>query len=269
MISQKVLKYLIFLSLLTIACSLNSNKGFTQKATPSQTEQKSIGIEAIKNAIKEKNYSQLEKLLKSNPNLDVRDDKNISLLQETLNFDLKSAEMLLQSGANPDFESLAIGCETAERCLKSPIVIAFEKENIDVLRLLLKYSADPNKGSILAGAVSRSYKEIVNLLISHKADVNYSKDFGELGQTPIFFAETEEIANILIKNGANINKVDEKGLTPLMYAVQNQNIKLIQTLLQNKVDVNFTNQNGQTALGLAKASTNKAIIKLLSKAGAK
>lgn len=262
-------KLILVFFILTIACSLNSEGNSAQNTALPYTSDESADLKDIKTAIKEKDYVRLEKLLEAKPNLDVRNEKEISLLQETLNFDLKSAEILLKAGANPDFESLEIGCGTSERCLKRPLYIAFKRNDAAKLKLLLKHDADPNKDSLLAWAVSRNQTENVSLLISHKADVNYSEDFGEPGQTPIFFAETEEIANILIKNGANINQVDQKGFTPLMSAVENQNLKLVQALLKNNADVNIKNPNGQSSLQLAEKSGNKSIIKLLKQSGAK
>lgn len=70
--------------------------------------------------------------------MDILDEENVSLLGFALENDLKSAEILLQAVANPDFETMAIGCMDTERYQKNPSYIAF-KNHIETLKLLLKY----------------------------------------------------------------------------------------------------------------------------------
>lgn len=202
MANRRFFLILIILSVCAIACSLNSDQGLTQKSNSLPIEQKSVDIEDIRIAIIEKNYSRLEKLLEAKPNLDVRDEKENSLLQETLNFDLKSAEMLLQAGANPDFESLEIGCGASERCLKRPLYIAFKRNDVAKLKLLLKHKADPNKDSLLAWAVSRNQIDIVSLLISHKADVNIKNSNGQSAFQLAKTSGNKSIIKLLKESGA-------------------------------------------------------------------
>jgi ankyrin repeat protein len=169
-----------------------------------------------KSNLSNKNYEELKRLLALKPNLNVRDAENTSLLVQQMYKHQKVFEMLLDAGADPNFPSLHIGCDKEERCLKPPAYIAFLNHNTEALRLLLKHGIDPNEGSYLAWAVSRDYRDIAQLFIEYKADINYSKDIGAPGQTPLFFASSPETGKMLLKAGSDINHRDEKGQTPLM-----------------------------------------------------
>lgn len=125
------------------------------------------------------------------------------------------------------------------------------------------------------GAVRNGHKQIVELLLSHGADIN-SLRWGDL--TPIFYAVTIgcdidylnrltnfllspgsiesrqlrvkkqssetrkkylDIVELLIKNGADIN-VEKKqlGFTPLHYAIFGGNVEIVEALLDNGAKVN-------------------------------
>ncbi len=258
--------YFGFLIIFSIACTTVSNNIYTQ-TNNSNTSSDIFG--AIKQAIQTKDYKKLESILASKPNLNIRDEKNDSLLVYALKEDINSSEILLKAGADPNYDSKVIGCEDKESCLKSPLYIGFIDRNIKVLQLLLKYNADPNKDSILARAVSRDDSEIVNLFIEYKADVNLATGIGLPGQSPIFFAETQHLISLLVKNGADLNQIDQRGFTPLMNAIQEDNLGLVKLLIKNNADLNFSNTYNQTSLSLAKSLRNKKIIKLLENAGAK
>lgn len=223
-------------------------------------------IKKVDEAVTRKNYRELEKVLKSSSNLDVRDQDGDSLLILMMS-DAKAFEMLLAAGANPNFTSLKVGCEYSERCLKPPIHIAFVKNDLTAIRLLLKYKVDPNAESILAWAVSRGNKEMAELLLSYNADANFSNAIGENGQTPIFFAADPKIAELLIAKGADVNRADLNGLTPLMLAAQEKKLEMVRFFIKNGADINAKNAKGETALQQAIAVGDKKIISELKKAG--
>lgn len=205
-------------------------------------------IENIRKAVAESNYRELAELLKSKPNLDIRNEDDNSLLIEAMRTDIRSFEMLLEAGADPNFTSDVAGCAASERCLKSPSYIAFESGNLPALKLLLQYRADPNKESILAWAVSRSNREAVDLMLAYKADVNFNEAVGVKGQTPIFFAVEPEIAEQLVKSNADINQTDENGETPLMAAIEEENLEMVRFFVKNGANINAKNKKGETLL---------------------
>lgn len=224
-------------------------------------------IQKVDKAVTQRNYQELEEILKSSPNLNVRTQDGNSLLVLMMS-DTKAFEMLLAAGADPNFTSLKVGCETSERCLKSPIYIAFLNNNLAAIRLLLKYKVDPNAESILAWAVSRGNKEMIKLLLSNNADPNFNNAIGGKGQTPIFFVDEPQIAELLTSKGADVNQADSNGLTPLMSAVEGKNLGMVRFFIKNGANINAKNKNGETVLQLAKASGNQVIINELKKAGA-
>jgi ankyrin repeat protein len=260
-------------SLLFLSACLNidaSNQAkninsITVTTLPFTTPQNEIIFAKVRFAIEKNNYSELSELLKSNPNLDIRNSDNESLLAFAMSRDLKSFKILLDANADPRFESIVIGCGEVEYCLKPLTYIAFMADNLKALDILLKYKADPNAESLLAWAVSRSNREAVKLLISYKADVNFSKDVGQAGQSPLFFSQETEIAELLLKNGADLNHSDENGQTALMIAVQDDNLKMAKFFIKKKSNLNLTNKLGLTVLQIAIKQGNKSIINELTK----
>ena len=150
----------------------------------------------------------------------------------------------------------------------------------------------------LASTTPRHTKSLVNLLISHGANVN-AKD--KLGRTPLHLTSNNvDLAELLIEKGANMNARDRKGQTPLDYnsrhsgtkniqdflrnnggltgkelidasmlreAVRNGDLQKVKQAMANGLDINATDGDNNTALDLA--SKNKEIADLLRKQGAK
>ena len=150
----------------------------------------------------------------------------------------------------------------------------------------------------LASTTPRHTKSLVNLLISHGANVN-AKD--KLGRTPLHLtSDNVDLAELLIEKGANMNARDRNDQTPLDYNSRHSNTKNIQDFLRknggltvkelidasmlreavrngdlqkvkqamaNSLDINATDGDNNTALDLA--SKNKEIADLLRKQGAK
>ena len=84
------------------------------------------------------------------------------------------------------------------------------------------------------------YREIVNLLIKLKQDVN-AKD--NQANTPLHMAARKGlflVAEELVKNGANIHAENKYGEIPLHYAVEGGNIEVIRLLIDQKNTVKKT-----------------------------
>jgi cytohesin len=150
----------------------------------------------------------------------------------------------------------------------------------------------------LESTTPRHTKSLVNLLISHGANVN-AKD--KLGRTPLHLTSNNvDLAELLIEKGANMNARDRKGQTPLDYnsrhshtkniqdflrnnggltgkelidasmlreAVRNGDLQKVKQAMANGLDINATDGNNNTALDLA--LKNKEIADLLRKHGGK
>ena len=129
---------------------------------------------------------------------------------------------------------------------------------------------DSYKGKTLLGvAASNGYKEIAELLINNGADVEWGQ--GPLKWSPLHFAvwrEHEELVDLLISKKADVNSVDVNGNTALHYAVFDGSQKIVALLIAKGADVNLKNYNGVTPLHNASNKGPAGLIKLLIANGA-
>lgn len=131
----------------------------------------------------------------------------------------------------------------------------------EITKLLLERGADPNvsfedaTGSPLDFAAAGGDPEMVSLLISGKAKVNYKMRGAQTAlHTACMQKESEQVAaiiTILLQNGADANAVTHMGITPLMNAVEADNTSAVKILLQRGADPRIRNIKGKTALDLA------------------
>lgn len=129
-------------------------------------------------------------------------------------------------------------------------VFSHPNKNLAKIRKYLNDGANPNykfiKGSTpLINAVKKEKKDLIDLLLKHKADVNLCDNDGRV---PLSYAHTVEIAQDLINAGADINAIDREGNSLLMFGYR-ENIP--QLLLKKGIDVNAKNNEGSTALHIA------------------
>jgi len=140
------------------------------------------------------------------------------------------------------------------------------------LRRALKNGGDPN-GRIrdltpLMIAAGTKNKDIINLLVENKAEINAK---GDNGKTPLTIALRKsnlEVAQLLLEKGADINSRDDKGVTPLMWATYEGRVETVKFILKNNPDINASNNKDRTALSYAIEKNNKDIIAALKQAGA-
>lgn len=118
-------------------------------------------------------------------------------------------------------------------------------------------------------AVYQNHREMLKLLLDHKADVNARTRQGE---TALHFAitrggsghnskskeardaEIRETVALLLAHGADINARDNQGDTPLHCAAGRINKDVVELLLANKADVNAKDKSGRTPLDRAAAA---------------
>jgi len=140
------------------------------------------------------------------------------------------------------------------------------------LKRSLKNGGDPN-GRIrdltpLMIAAGTGNKDIINVLIENKAEINAK---GENGKTPLTIAlrrNNLQTAQLLIEKGSDINTRDDKGVTPLMWASYEGRLETVKFILKNNPDVNASNSKDRTALKYAIERNYKEIIQVLKEAGA-
>lgn len=203
-----------------------------------------------------------------------------------------SIKYLIEAGANPN-EQYPLN--------QTPLRIAFDfgtdDEITEIVALLLKAGADPNKGAthptILMDAIDYSKVSTqygwelplngIKQLLNYGADPNKRNYKNQtammiLGQN--IYPNVTNVAKALLTAGADPTATDDHGKNALMYALEEDNghysdrsIGFYQLLLDNGVDPNLTDNQGYTALAYA---TNKRYyddinikaIKLLINAGA-
>jgi len=112
-------------------------------------------------------------------------------------------------------------------------------------------------------AVFYDRKDIVEFLLTNKADVN-AKDDG--GRTPLYGAALVgdiNIMELLLANGADVNVKDSGGETPLHAAAGNDHPDMVKLLLANKVDFTARDNRGNTPLHDAAESFHTDSVRLL------
>jgi ankyrin repeat protein len=157
--------------------------------------------------------------------------------------------------------------------LGGDIFDAAKSGDLEKVRALLKsnpnlvFSNNSDAGfTPLHWAVRFSHKEVAELLLTNKSNVDATDGWG---RTPLMFAvfdRDKEMAELLLQSNANVEFKDRTfGYSPLRWAMNNHNLELMQLFLAYKADVNTKDNNGFTPLGYA-TGTNEAKWLLANKA---
>ncbi|QRI43014.1 ankyrin repeat protein [Cheloniid poxvirus 1] len=155
-------------------------------------------------------------------------------------------EFLLQSGA-----------DTHETCtILYPVMSAIKSENIEMLKLLLKYNASIDKmehgdGYPINLAVRYGNFEIVHELLKHGADPNSSYRYASCLRIPLhqaIYYHNTDIVKLLIMYGADVNSIDDNGNTPMHLAVNEKQVDIVKILLDARADITIINGSLTTSL---------------------
>ena len=152
---------------------------------------------------------------------------------------------------------------------------ACQRGNIDAIDILLHAGADPNfvaadGRTLLHHAVEGDHsKEVLQVLISHRADVNASsKNCGTALMLACFKSNIDAI-NVLLSAGANPNIVDANGCTCLHYAaIGDCSKEVLHSIIKHGTSVNAKNKSNKTALNIACLKNNIDAINVLLNSGA-
>ena len=143
----------------------------------------------------------------------------------------------LESGADPNMMD--------DRGWK-PLFLAIENRNPEMIKLLLKYGADPKRATkgysaynyAISWACAPCNNDVpARTLIEYGVDVNMKDP--ETGFTPLHELVVDwrrpgpfqkDIALLLISKGADVNARDKKGIRPLGYAVGKDRADIAQLL---------------------------------------
>ena len=162
------------------------------------------------------------------------------------------------------------------------LLLALERENLDVAQLLLDHNADVNvrdkRGNTplhVAVSTGNGHLDICRILLNRNAEVNSRNHHGS---TPLLLASEHgapELVELFLDHNADPHARDGDGDTLLHCAAIAGRIEVVQLLLERNADlnadVNSQNNEGSTPLHLASAGYgegNPGIVRLLLDHGA-
>ena len=206
-------------------------------------------------------YTSIVKiLLKRYPNLEVKDNRNMTALMYSFLYNkIKIEKLLLNNGAKAfDIDSLIIMLNEAS------LFGITEK-----VKSILKNKAVKNKielnSECLVIASRNGHYDIVSFLLQNGSNIESGDRFGN---TSLSYAAMEghlEIVKLLIKNKAYIDTIDEDNMTPFIYSCQNGHHEIAEILLQNFADLYARNIYGGTVSGYASQNKDVKMLEILKK----
>tara|TARA_B100001769_G_C22045617_1_gene561977 strand:- start:149 stop:829 length:681 start_codon:yes stop_codon:yes gene_type:complete len=170
-----------------------------------------------------------------------------SVYEAVVDGDMEAVKLHLSAGVDVD----SAGVDDSHRG-KTLLGLAVSNGHNEIAELLINNgaavdkSAGPLKWAPLHFAVWKEQGDLVELLISKKANIN-SIDVN--GSTALHFAAfdgTQEIVSLLIAKGADINAKNFIGRTPLHNAASKGPAELIELLINNGADVNALDNQGRS-----------------------
>ncbi|MBV9575813.1 MAG: ankyrin repeat domain-containing protein, partial [Gammaproteobacteria bacterium] len=165
---------------------------------------------------------------------------------------------------------------------KNPLRHAVIEDEVRMVKMLLSQGAMIDAASPTIGAtplllaVEKGNKEIVDILLAHKANVsirlgyqtNYHYQYKvNTGDTPLHAAAIlghDAIAAALLDKGANINATSlSSSNTPLIYATKYGHTSTVELLIKNGAEIDKRSACGATPLLFAVENNNKEVVKIL------
>ena len=170
--------------------------------------------------------------------------------------------------------AMALSLSTTASC--GEIHDAAKTGDVETIRVLLKANPElvnnrdnPVGWTPLHVAAQAGHKEVAELLLANRADVN-AKD--NRGMTPLHWAAQaghKEVAELLLANKADVNAKTKVGWTPLHWAAERGHKEVAKLLLASKAVVDLKDYIGMTPLRLALDQGHIDIADFLRAHGAK
>jgi len=153
-----------------------------------------------------------------------------------------------------------------------PVWVSAWKGHVEVLKVLLKYKADPNLTTSDDGttpvfvAAQEGHEEVLRVLLENTADPN--KASADDGSTPVYVAAQDghaEAVAVLLENNADPNLAEtDDGSTPLYMAAEDGHLETVKVLLAHKADPNqATTDDATTPVYMAAQEGHADIVKVL------
>ncbi|XP_057318733.1 ankyrin-1-like [Microplitis mediator] len=237
-------------------------------------------------AIEKNNINLVKLLIKNNADINVvTKDYETALIFSIKNENFNLFKILLDAGAEvnpvnlpPLFVAIEKNCYTMTKRLierganintiynnQTALIIAVEKENLKIAKLLIRNKADINievavAKTALSAAIIKGNFVIFKMLVDAIADLNSPN------LLPLHLAvlqDNYDFTEYLVSSGADVDSLDSRRQTPLHIAVTKKNKKIINLLLKNNADVNVFDDDNLSPLKIAVINGNKEIVELL------
>jgi len=164
------------------------------------------------------------------------EDMNKNLIVAIRDNDLFGARRAISKGANPNL-SIPLKDREGEAYATSPLVLAIEKGNVEIVREMAKA----------------------------KADVNFKYDMGITALMVASASGNTKMVDELLRAGASLNATDENGTNSLMWAAFKNQRDTSKQLIEKGISVYSTDNYGMTPLAMASSGGNlEACMVLLS-----
>ncbi|KAF4632251.1 hypothetical protein G7Y89_g5882 [Cudoniella acicularis] len=134
--------------------------------------------------------------------------------------------------------------------------MACRNGSLDTIRLMLHLGLSPNTKSSsgvtpLHTAAEYDHRDIAELLIDHRAEIDSRATQDTTGDTPLHCAaewNARKVAELLISKGADIHAQNVRGTTPIHYAAEYEAPLVLEYLLENGTEINIQNKKCETPL---------------------
>lgn len=158
--------------------------------------------------------------------------------------------------------------------VKSPLMLACEWDDADVVRALLAHGADPKvvdeSNWTPLHALGAGHADIAEEFIRRGAEVNAK---GLLDTTPLHEAasfDRADIAKVLLDHGADLKaRCGESQMSPMHLASAAGSVETLKLLISRGADIEATDGRNRTPLHEAAANLEAGAIEVLLAAGAK
>ena len=189
--------------------------------------------------------------------------KEQKLCQYSYDGNIEEVQRLVRSGVKPNCSLLSFDDIYED----TPLLNASVNGHTEVVKLLLKFGADPNIGNYnettpLHKAARGGHSELVKQLLDGGAMPDKQNIYGFTVLIGAAAHGHQNTVELLLEAGADPNKSNRFGETPLIEAAWSGYESLVKLLLKKGADPTRANVSGQTALSLAKENghTNVAIL---------
>ena len=228
--------------------------------------------------------------LRANDNSRMDQTLSIAQIQETVEVRSESVLMggaiialpsnpLIKAAQDDDIEALKEALINTDANVRDPrtdstaLEHAVRNGNREMVQLLLWGKADVNARdrsgqTALMMLDEDATTDVVWDLLNAGAKVNLRDNDGDTALSEIAIVNNTEVMKTLLDAGAKVNAVNNEGQSALMKAAAEGLVNNIRVLVQAGADINQQDKSGKTALMYAKEGEHRGAIRLLISLGA-